>query len=327
MPVITYQEKNYPVADGQTVLEALRAGGAEIASGCMVGACQTCMMKAAPGPDISAWQGTMSAMQVKQRLFVTCIAKPTEDLVLLNPKDKLPVQKISATVEKFSYVSTNIVKLSLKPSSAMTFKPGQFVQLKNDQGVERPYSIASLPDEDLLEFHIELIEGGAMSSYLKAELDKGASFKGVSFQISEAAGTCVYPPKADVSSLLLVGTGTGLAPLWSIARKALMSGFGGKISLYHGSRYEEGLYDQALCRDLAERFPQFEYHACLSGEDKEGYVKGRASDLALETLQQPEQTAVYLCGHPEMVKDMQKKCFLKGSSLSLVYADPFTSST
>jgi hypothetical protein len=32
---------------------------------------------------------------------------------------------------------------------------------------------------------------------------------------------------------------------------------------------------------------------------------------------------VYLCGHPEMVMQTQKKAYLKGASLSDIYADAF----
>ena len=319
MPNITYKGQTYAVADGQTILEALNLGGVDLASGCKVGACQTCMLKAQPGPDLSAWQANVSTRQAKQRLFVTCIAKPTEDMDLIDPKESVQEVYTKGTITELKHVTDDIVTLTLDMSKKVAFKPGQFVQLLNEDGCQRPYSIASLPNEDHLEFQIRLLKDGKMSEYLECKAQIGSTMN-----VSDAMGTCIYPPKAEHGQLFLIGTGTGLAPLWSIARHALETGFTGPIHLFHGSRHQSGLYLVEECRNLAESHSNVLYHPCLSGEDIDGFYYGRVHEPAIAMLEDASGTAVYLCGHPDMVKESQKKFFLKGSSLNLIFADPFT---
>jgi NAD(P)H-flavin reductase/ferredoxin len=319
MPTITYKGQAYTVDAGQTILDALNSNGVELASGCKVGACQTCMLKAHPGPDLSAWQANLSTRQAKQRLFVTCIAKPTEDMELVDPKESIKALSVKMSISDLQFVSKEIVSIKLKTDQSFRFLPGQFVNLSNEEGVSRPYSIASIPSDKFLEFHIRLLDDGKMSNYLKNKAKVGAIF-----QCSEASGICSFPPKASFKNLCLLGTGTGLAPLWSIARQAISDGFQGEINIFHGASNLDGMYHVDECHRLANENPQVHYYPCLSRENIEGFHHGRADELALSTLDDVSETAIYLCGHPDMVKSAQKKFFLKGSALALLFSDPFT---
>jgi malonyl-CoA/methylmalonyl-CoA synthetase len=64
---------------------------------------------------------------------------------------------------------------------------------------------------------------------------------GTEFIISAAIGQCFYVSGRSQQPLLLVGSGSGLAPLYGIARSALAQGHEGDIWLYHGSHTVEGL--------------------------------------------------------------------------------------
>ena len=56
------------------------------------------------------------------------------------------------------------------------------------------------------------------------------------------SGDCFYVPGKEEQPLLLVGTGTGLAPLYGILRDALRHGHRGPIHLFHGALHKGGLY-------------------------------------------------------------------------------------
>lgn len=124
--------------------------------------------------------------------------------------------------------------------------------------------------------------------------------------------------------MLLLGTGTGLAPLVGIARDALAPGHRGPIHLFHGSRARSGLYLEEVLKNLAGRFPNFSYFPCLSGEDvPAGYTRGRADDVALEAHPDLTGWRVFLCGAPDMVRTTKRRAYLAGARLDDIHADPF----
>jgi NAD(P)H-flavin reductase len=94
--------------------------------------------------------------------------------------------------------------------------------------------------------------------------------------------------------------------------------------LYHGSREIDGLYWIAEMQQLAYQYPNFHYTACVSGESvPEGIVQGRANDLAFTAIKNLKDWRVFLCGHPEMVKQSKRQAYLNGAGLQDIHADAF----
>jgi len=123
---------------------------------------------------------------------------------------------------------------------------------------------------------------------------------------------------------LLIGTGTGLAPLAGIIADALAHQHSGLIHLFHGSQYAGGLYLVEAMRQLASQHENVNYTACVSrAPAPEGFAQGRANELALETYPDLKGWRVYLCGHPDMVKITQQRAFLAGAKMRDIYADAF----
>ena len=124
--------------------------------------------------------------------------------------------------------------------------------------------------------------------------------------------------------LLLIGTGCGLAPLYGIVRDALDHGHSGPICLFHGSSTHDGLYLIDELRHLAEHYANFFYTPCISSEPvRKGFAAGRAEQVALDTMKSLKGVRLYLCGHPDMVRETKRKAFLAGASLKEIFADPF----
>ena len=110
---------------------------------------------------------------------------------------------------------------------------------------------------------------------------------------------------------ILVGGGTGLAPLKSMIRCALEDGaYEGHLTLYQGARSREWLYDVEFFRSLAAEFPdQFTYRPCLSEEtaddctgDPTEYGFGMVTDVIAADHPTLNGCAGYLCGPPPMVE-------------------------
>ena len=118
----------------------------------------------------------------------------------------------------------------------------------------------------------------------------------------------------------------GLAPLYGIARDALEQGRTSPIRLYHGSRNPQGLYLVNELRTFTDRYDNFSYTPCISGDamSADGYAQGQAIDVALDDVGKLAGWRVFLCGNPEMVKTAKKKAFLSGAAIQDIYADAFT---
>jgi phenol/toluene 2-monooxygenase (NADH) P5/A5 len=115
----------------------------------------------------------------------------------------------------------------------------------------------------------------------------------------------------DDRHAILVGGGTGLAPLKSMIRHALEDGaYEGHLTLYQGARSREWLYDVEFLRSLAADFPeQFTYRPCLSeetadevGADAAAYGYGMVTDVIAADHATLNGCAGYLCGPPPMVE-------------------------
>ena len=78
--------------------------------------------------------------------------------------------------------------------------------------------------------------------------------RGETFDIQGPNGECFYLAGEPQRPLLLVGNGSGLAPLIGIAREALAHRQRAPIRLYHGSRHASGLYLRDELRLISRTF-------------------------------------------------------------------------
>ena len=126
-------------------------------------------------------------------------------------------------------LAEDIFELELEVSDSGIFTLGQFVSFVREDGLCRSYSIAK-KDHRRLYFHIQRIANGKMSNWLATNesLQKSITLKG-------PYGECVYWDDYKLKNLILIGTGTGLAPLYGVLQDALESKHLGSIVLIHGS--------------------------------------------------------------------------------------------
>ncbi len=318
MATLTLNGNKHTCKANETVLDALLKANVDIPHACREGVCQSCLMRSLDvSPPSLAQNGIKDTLQ-HQKYFLACRCYPEQDMTVALPDHE--GNEIIAEVSDKELLSADIMRLVLSIENEFSFYAGQFVNLKRPDGLTRSYSIANTPSQsNTLEFHIKRLPNGRFSSWVHEELAVGEKLT-----VSEAKGTCHYLPGKFDQPLLLVGTGSGLAPLIGIINDALNKGHSGPIRLYHGSRDPEGLYLIDEMQALAESYENFDYTPCVSGEhDREEFTKGRAHDVALSSAETLSGWRVYLCGHPDMVNQTKMMAYLKGASLSDIYADAF----
>lgn len=336
MVQLTFQGQHYQLQPDETVLDCLLRYQLEVPYGCRSGICQSCMMQLVSGsvPEM-AQQGLKPSLQ-DQQCFLPCRCHPTNDIEFSWP-DQATTHAVTVTVQDKQWLNHDIVQLKLQCQSAFDYRAGQFIHLHHPQKAEliRSYSLASVPTIDAgLELHVRHIPHGRMSGWVSEQLAIGQQC-----QISGPLGDCYYTPGQPQQGLLLMATGSGLAPLWGVLRDALYHQHAGPILLYHGAHSVDDLYLVEALRQLEQQATQFRYFPCLDpatvAENKSatqhieesGLLSGYVQELALQRQADLKGWKVYLCGNPAMVAAAKRQVYLAGASLNDIHSDPFILAT
>ena len=317
MSKVIYGGQSYECGES-SILDCLTAQGVPVPSSCRSGVCQTCMMRVVEGEVPEKAKAGLKPTLAAQNYFLACSCYPENDVEVVLPEAGLG--KLEARVTSVEYLNGDILGIRLKPSRLFEYKAGQFINLFKDEITARCYSLASVPalDEELF-LNVRKVPSGLVSGWVFSSLKVGDAIT-----ISEASGDCFYVPGNSEQDILLIATGSGLAPLYGIIRDALLSGHQGKFSLYHGSYNTDGFYLVEELRRLAQTHPNFNYVPCISeGEAKAGYAPGMVLDIALADNPDLSGWRVFLCGNPNMVNTAKQQSFFAGASMRDIFADPF----
>lgn len=298
------------VEPGQSMLDAALRAAAWIPHSCTQGTCGTCKVRVLCGavdhrdsPDY-----TLTADERCGGLALACRATPTQD-VRIQPVGAVddgvprhPLRDYTATVIALEDIARDIRRLVVEPDTPMAFNAGQYAELiVPGHGVARQYSMANPPDGPrVLEFHVKRTPGGvATEGWIFAGLAVGdpVALRGPLGQFH-----LVHPQPEPA---ILIGGGTGLAPLVSIARHALSHNLVPEVFLYHGGRREEDLYDVEVFRELERVDGRFHYRPALSEQEWSG-ATGMVTDVVVEDFLSCKGMSAYLCGPPAMVAAAQK---------------------
>lgn len=317
MAIITLNNAQYEVNPDESVLDGLLRHDVQLNYSCKNGVCQSCMLRAIDTDIPETSQKGLKSTLRDQGYFLACQCFPEENITISEANDSQLYW--SATVVDKLMLSTDVCRLRLDCSMPVFYHSGQFINLHRQDGESRSYSLASLPQDKYIELHIKRMDDGVMSSWIHDELKPGDML-----DLQGPFGDCFYIQDDVQKPMLLIGTGTGIAPLWGIAKDALNSGHKEPIKLYFGSRKKQGLYLDKELRILSAEYENFEYIPCISGdEDLPDCQKGRANDLALQHISDLKNWNIYLSGLPAMVNTTRKLAYLSGVPMSQIYIDPF----
>ncbi len=310
---VEYQQARLQLQPNESVLEALERGGHKIPNSCRKGLCHACLMQTEAPVPAAAQQG-LNESQCQQGYFLACSCYPRESLsVSLPARDSL----LQAVVQNKRMLNQTVLELTLQ--AAVRWQPGQNVLLWKNTLLGRPYSIASHPLRDgCLVLHILLHRHGQLSRWCHEQLQVGATVA-----LSPPEGSCTYDIQDAQKPLLLVAASTGLAPVYGIVQEALARGHRAAIDLYAVAEQAEDLYLRAELAQLAQQYPQLNYYPVIQrGADATALV-GDAADLIARRHPALRGSKVYLCGTPQVVEALHKRCFLAGANRADIVTDPF----
>jgi CDP-4-dehydro-6-deoxyglucose reductase len=317
-----YKGQRFELLTGETVLDGLLRSGVEIPHSCRSGICRSCTMVASSGTVPESAQAPLREVERRSGMFLACMCRPAGDLELRDLADQAT---IAARIVEVAHLSSSVVRLRLQPEQPFAYEAGQYVSLTRSDGLTRSYSLASLPGEEWLELHLRRMPNGQMSTwaYEQARPDMMVSLRG-------PYGSCCYVADPIDAPILMVGVGTGLAPLWGVVRQALASGHVGPITLFQASAGPSGLYMREELLELARAHPQLQIRSCVldhGGELEHGELEQGAVDaLAVQHLRATGNIAAHMafvCGDSAIVQRVRRGLFMAGMSPRRIFLDAF----
>lgn len=202
------------------------------------------------------------------------------------------------------------------------FTAGQFTSLAliiNGEEVARPYSFLSSPGQRPLEFFFYVATDGVLSNAL-VSLAEGDTV----LVKQQANGFFTLDEVPSSRDLWMIGTGTGIAPYFSILGAEEVWQNYENIVLIEGVRTGRDLAYQNLINKISEDHPdQFRFQAFVSRDNYPDAIKGRIpQSLQDGSLEQkvglklaPATSQIMLCGNPAMVKEsvelLKARSFIK----------------
>ena len=190
----------------------------------------------------------------------------------------------------------------------------------SDKLIRRAYSIASTPEEaSYLEFYITLVHSGALTPRLFALKPGDRLFLG-----KKISGMFTLDDVPDGNNLILVGTGTGLAPYMSMLRSELECHLDLHTVVLLGARHSWDLGYRGELIAMQRYCPTFHYIPVISRPEQEilkwsgqtGYVQDLWDRGLVETTMgikpEPDNTHVLLCGNPGMIEGMIERLGQEG---------------
>lgn len=317
------------VADGETVLQAAERHGVALKYGCRHGNCSTCKYQVLEG-EIDFGQASPYALSERERedgFVLLCCARPMSDIVVLNDREPdrraLPVispRECDVVVQAVEELSPSLWRLRLQLADKLNFHPGQFVELKVPDSVDewRSYSISSPPSRVRdLEFIIKRVPGGLFSGRL-SDLASGTAVR-----MRGPLGNSYLRPGSQ--RVLLVGVGSGIAPLLSMLRHAADSGDVRQFALVYGGRTRRDLALLDEIAPLASRI-RLDVLAAVSQPTPQcrwtGRI-GRVTRVVQREIESAHDLDAYLCGSPEICDEVKRLLEAKGIKDGSVFQDPF----
>lgn len=246
----------------------------------------------------------------------------------------MAAKELNAVIGQRSEVAPGLIILRVAPEGweLPEFIPGQFAVLglpgaalrvpeadpeeetpEPDKIISRAYSITSSSrTREYLEFYITLVRSGALTPRL-FRLKIGDRL----WLSPKIAGRFTLDEIPTEAHVVLIGTGTGIAPYMSMIRTLLDRQSQRRMAIVHGARHSWDLGYSAELFTLARICPTLTYLPIISRPQEEPVpwagLKGYVQEVWIQGILDrvwgfhptPADTHVLLCGNPGMIESME----------------------
>jgi len=327
---------SFSVGADQSLLDAALAASLNLPHSCKGGNCGSCRARLLKG-EIHYPNGQplgLSEAEAAEGFVLLCQARARSDLSIetyeITTPEQALIKRLPARIERARPLCHDVMGLYLRLPAAeeFRFEAGQYIDIMLPGGRRRSFSIASPPhDSRLLELHVRRTPGGEFSAPLF-----DADMRSALLTVEGPLGQFVY--RSGAAPMLLIGGGTGLAPLISILRHVIETGIVRDMSVYWGVRSERDLYAHAALQELVARAAagrgpdgrggSLRYVPVLSLPSAEWQgLRGFVHEAVLRTVDDLEKHDVYAAGPPAMIEAVRREFGRRGVAPSRIFFDSF----
>jgi len=318
--------REFQARGDEPVLTAALREHLNLPHSCKGGSCGSCRVRVIRGryeyphgPPIG-----ISAEETGAGYALICQARALEDMVIeireIQHVTDVEIRELPARVDKMEKLAADVMCLWLRLPAIepFTWQCGQYVDVMLPGERRRSFSLANPPhDAALLELHVRRAPGGAFSEQVFGGMRPGALLR-----IEGPLGQFVYRP--GDRPLLLIGGGTGYAPLKAMIREVLETAGRREVVFFWGARKPADLYEDAWLRTLAARHARFRYTAVLSEQPAdELHESGFVHEAVLRKVPGLAGYDIYAAGPPVMIDAVRVALTAQGADPQRIYFDSF----
>jgi CDP-4-dehydro-6-deoxyglucose reductase len=328
-------ERSFPVERDEPILSAAIRAGIGLPYGCKDGACGSCKSRLLEGRVIHGahQHKALSLAEEDAGLILPCCATPQTDCVIearmVPGAGEFPVLKMPCRVMQMERAAADVMvlRLQLPANQAFQYRAGQHIEFILRDGVRRTYSMANAPEHlgtpPSIELHLRHLPGGRFTDHVFSAMKEKEILR-----MEGPYGSFFLREDSD-KPIVLLASGTGLAPIKSIIEHMQVKGITRPALLYWGCRTRADLYRHEWAEAAAAALPTLRYVPVLSEprpDDAWGGRSGFVHHAVMQDLRDLSGHQVYACGVPIMVdsarRDLVAQCGLPDEEF---YADAFTS--
>ena len=299
--------KSFVVKEGESILTAALKHGVMLPYSCKNGTCGSCKGVVHSGEVHYPFHPPLALERkdLAEGFALMCQAEPIEDLLIevreIEAVRDIQVRLLPARVIEKSLLASNVVRLRLKLPSAqrLQFLAGQYIDVLLKGGKRRAFSIASCPSlEDEIELHIRHVQGGDFTGFVFDELQARDILR-----IEGPQGNFFIRNDQEHRPMILMGGGTGFAPLKSMIENLLEQGDRREIYLYWGAQTWEELYLDELAAEWAAEHGHIHYRRAISNSKSpvDEAFRGLVHEAVVADFPDLSGFDVYMSGPPAMI--------------------------
>jgi len=322
----------FPCAEDDTILRAGLRAGLGLPYECNAGSCGTCKVELTEGaihtlrPDAP---GLAERDRAKSRVL-SCQAQPRGDCAIkvrLRPENVPAIRpaRFRARLDSVRELTHDMREFRFVASQSPGFLPGQYA-LFYLPGIAAPrtYSMSNVFDPALGEWHfvVRRVPGGVGTNALFDHVPVGSEIT------LDGPYGLAYLRTDSPRDIVLIGGGSGLAPMLSIARAAAREPRldGRRIDLFYGARTMRDLCGERELCELPGYGERLHFHPVLSEAGEEGWqgARGFVHDIARDFIgERWAEHEYYFAGPPPMAEAVQRMLMDKRVPYPQVHFDSF----
>ena len=329
MPQVTLvpSGQSFVAEPGEAVLTAALRAGLNLPHSCKGGHCASCRARILDGTIAYPRERPLGLTEDEARAgyALLCQARALTDLRVetreVRPAPDVEVKSLPCRIERLERVADDVMAVFLRLPAVEEFawRPGQYLDVMLAEGRRRSFSIASAPgDGRLVELHVRRASKSGFTGQLFDTMRSGTLLR-----IEGPLGQFWLRTESPRPPLM-VGGGTGYAPLRAMLRQLVAAGDRRPVTLYWGARERQGLYEHDWLRSLEQARAGFSYRPVLSaGEAAWQGRRGLVHEAVLADHPDLSGFDVYASGPPAMIEAIRSDFARHGLPRGQLFFDSF----